>query len=127
MYIVVFPGQAQANLSRMRVARFRDHLSPPGRIVNSAVPWQDSARVRNFCKCRSCCYEIAMPSNILLQAISRLDQAVVRAESACDGLLAQQGRALATRNDAISAAIQEIDSLMNSLRASANPGEQSDG
>lgn len=127
MYIVVFPEQAQANPSRMRVASFRDHLSPPGRIVNSAVPRQDSARVRNFCKCRSCCYEIAMPSDILLQAISRLDQAVVRVETACDSLLAQQGHAQAARNDAISGAIEEIDSLMNSLRVSASPGEHTDG
>lgn len=58
----------------------------------------------------------SMPTPALLQAISRLDEAVARAEAALDATTSSTRDAARSRDAAIREAISELDSLIASVR-----------
>lgn len=60
-----------------------------------------------------------MPSAVLLQAIDRLDQAVVKAEAACEKYLSAQRTVEGKRRAEVQAAIKELDTLISAMRSPA--------
>lgn len=58
-----------------------------------------------------------MPSPALVQALDRLDHALARAEQAADTRIARQDTHSAARDDAVRAAIADLDTLIASLGA----------
>jgi hypothetical protein len=70
---------------------------------------------------------MTMPSPALLQAISRLDQAVVKAEARCDALLASSQLDRNSRDKKVRAAMTEIEEVMALLNAGAEKGENAHG
>lgn len=66
------------------------------------------------------CYDPVMPSASFIRALSRLDQAVTAAEAACDALIATAPGADPDRDARVRAAIAEIDTMIDALRANAD-------
>lgn len=60
-----------------------------------------------------------MPTAVLLQAINRLDQAVAKAETACEKYLSAQRTAEDKRRTDVHAALHELDALISGLRQPA--------
>jgi len=61
-----------------------------------------------------------MPNPALLQAITRLDQAIGRAESAFQEARSRDRRKAERRDAIITEAMTEIDELMSALRGNGN-------
>lgn len=61
-----------------------------------------------------------MPTPALLQAISRLDQAVIRAEAAAEAHPPAQEETAGVRSEAVTRALAELDDLIESIGGRAH-------
>lgn len=67
-----------------------------------------------------CCYDLQMPSPALLQAVSRLDQAISSAESAFDSYRKQSADQTVARDETVRQALAELNEVINSLAGDAH-------
>lgn len=70
----------------------------------------------HLCEVGCCCYDRPMPSADLLQAISRLDQAVSRAEANMSAARMGKPDKDDIRNAVVREAIAELDGIIGALR-----------